>query len=79
MAFYVRDETTDAAVRKLARMRKQGLTETIRQAVEAEIARERDKLPLSQRLAPLVGRYRSYPETGADADKAFFDALSGDD
>lgn len=79
MAFYVRDETTDAAVRKLARLRKQGLTETIRQAVEAEIVRERRNLPLGQRLAPLVERYGNYPGTGRDADKAFFDALSGDE
>ncbi len=79
MAFYVRDEATDAAVRKLARLRKQGLTETIRPAVEAEISRERDNVPLGKRLAPLVERYRRYPETGADADKAFFDALSGEE
>lgn len=79
MAFYVRDETTDAAVRQLARLRKQSLTETIRQAVEAEILRERTSVPLAERLAPLAERYRAFPATGAEADKAYFDTLSGDE
>ena len=79
MAFYVRDETTDAAVRRLARLKNQSLTEAIRHAVEAEYERQRERVPLAERLAPLVGRYRAFPKTGAEADKAFFDALSGDE
>ena len=79
MAFYVRDESTDAAVRRLARLKGQSLTETIRHAVEAEYERQRDAVPLSKRLKPLVDRYQAFPESGEKADKAFFDALSGDD
>ncbi len=79
MAFYVRDESTDAAVRKLARLTKQNLTDTIRHAVEAEYERQRDKVSLAERLGPLVARYRTYPISGGDADKAFFDALSGEE
>jgi antitoxin VapB len=79
MAFYVRDEATDAAVRRLAGLRGRGLTETIREVVENELAREKAKVSLTHRLSPLVERYRAFPETGLDADKAFFDALSGDD
>jgi antitoxin VapB len=78
MAFYVRDEKTDAAVRRLARLTKRGLTETIRDAVDAEYERQRRSLPLAERLKPLVNRYREFPRTGEEADKAFFDALSGD-
>lgn len=79
MAFYVKDEATDAAVRKLAKLTNKSLTETIREAVESEYARQRRTTPLAERLQPLVERYRRYPATGKDADKAFFDALSGDD
>ena len=78
MAFYVRDDETDAAVRKLAGLTKRSITETIRLAVEAEYQRQRGAVSLEERLKPLVAQYRSYPETGRDADKAFFDALSGD-
>lgn len=79
MAFYVRDEATDAAVRRLARLKGKSLTDTIRQAVQNEYERQRESVPLAERLKPLVARYRAFPETGADADKAFFDALSGEE
>lgn len=79
MAFYVRDEATDAAVRRLARVTGKSLTETIRTAVEAEYGRQRSMIPLAERLRPLVARYASFPPSQEEADKAFFDALSGDD
>ncbi|WP_245480864.1 type II toxin-antitoxin system VapB family antitoxin [Mesorhizobium sp. M1E.F.Ca.ET.041.01.1.1] len=53
------------------------LTETIRDAVEQEYQRSRGAIPLPQRLKALTERYRAFPETGAQADKAFFDDLSG--
>jgi antitoxin VapB len=79
MAFYVKDDATDAAVRRLARLTNKSLTETIRHAVESEYARHQRMTSLSERLQPLIERYRAYPATGQDADKTFFDALSGDD
>lgn len=79
MAFYVRDHATDDAVRKLARLTGQSLTDTIRHAVEAEYSRHKDAIPLSERLKPLADRYRTFPASGKDADKVFFDALSGEE
>lgn len=79
MAFYVKDDATDAAVRRLARLTQQSLTDTIRHAVEAEYQRQQRAVSLTERLQPLVDRYRAFPLTGEDADKAFFDALSGDE
>jgi antitoxin VapB len=35
-------------------------------------------LPLRERLRPLQDRVLSRPATGMQADKSFFDALSGD-
>jgi antitoxin VapB len=39
MPFHVRDEATDQAVRRLARLKRKTLTETIREAVEHEYER----------------------------------------
>ncbi|WP_245484252.1 MULTISPECIES: type II toxin-antitoxin system VapB family antitoxin [unclassified Mesorhizobium] len=45
MAFSVKDESTDAAVRKLAKLKNMSLTETIRDAVEQEYQRSRGAIP----------------------------------
>jgi antitoxin VapB len=78
MAFSVRDRATDAAVRELARLKGKGLTETIREAVEKEIERERKEVPLIERIKTLQEEYASRPATGEEADKAFFDSLNDD-
>jgi len=78
MAFSVKDAETDEAVRRLASLLDKSLTETIRIAVEREYERRRGRIPLQERLGELAARYRQFPETGREADKAFFDALSGD-
>lgn len=78
MTFYVRDKATDEAVRRLAKLKNKTLTETIREAVENEYRLERAKKPLSERLEELTRLYKTYPESGLKADKAFFDELSGD-
>jgi antitoxin VapB len=77
MALSIRDEATDNAVRELARLKRKGLTETIREAVENELRRTRQAIPLVDRLKALGDEYKKYPETGERADKAFFDDLSG--
>jgi antitoxin VapB len=45
MAFHVKDAATDAAVRRLAKLKGKTLTETIREAVEHEYARTRSGIP----------------------------------
>ncbi|MFN4355002.1 type II toxin-antitoxin system VapB family antitoxin [Parvibaculum sp.] len=77
MAFSVKDEATDAAVRKLAKLKKTGLTDAIRMAVENEIKRSAEEMPLVQRLKAIGDRYSKYKKTGTKADKAFFDDLGG--
>jgi antitoxin VapB len=81
MAFHISDPTTDAAVRRLAKLKGTNLTETVRQAVEREYEREceQQKLPLWERLKPLHERVRALSKPGGlPADKAFFDELSGE-
>ena len=78
MAFSVKNRAADAAVRRLARLKKKSLTDTIQEAVENELRRIQSLTPLESRLAELANRYRAFPSTGRQADKAFFDDLSGD-
>jgi antitoxin VapB len=79
MAFHVRDEATDNAVRRLAKLKRKTLTATIREAVEHEYQRVRSEIPLIERLRPIQDELRSLSKPGGlPADKAFYDELSGD-
>ena len=77
MSIYIKDPTTDQNVRKLAALRGQTLTEAINCAVENELRIERRK-DLPARLNALAERLAQYPNTGLEADKAFYDEMSGD-
>ena len=80
MAFHVKDRATDQAVRRLAQLKGKTLTETIREAVEHEYQRERAQVPLIERLRPIQETFAAVSRLGGlPADKAFFDALSGDE
>ncbi len=78
MALYVKDEATARLVTELARQR--GLTkqDAVRLAVTAELERAARAIPLRDRLARLRAAHPLPPPTGERADKAFFDALSGE-
>jgi antitoxin VapB len=75
---YIKDETTSELVAELAKRR--GLTKqaVVRAAVEAELRRDSEAVPLRERFAALRAARKLPPETGKKADKAFFDDLSGD-
>jgi antitoxin VapB len=75
MAFHIRDPKTDALVRALATKRGIGLTDAVREAVENELRRERQKIPVMERLKPLFDEIDAMPKTGLEADKAFYDSL----
>lgn len=79
MTFYVKDPVTDKAVRKLAKLKGKTLTETIREAVETALAeRQREKrLTFLERIKPIQDRIAARGKTGLEADKAFYDELSG--
>ena len=79
MAIHVRDAETDALVRKLAAKKGMGLTEAIREAVRSELGREEEKVSLWERTADIRAEIKSWPSTGLNADKAFFDSLSGEE
>ena len=79
MAFSIKDKATDEAVRRLAKLKNTSLTEAIRQAVVHEYDRAKKETPLQEKLSKIFEEYRKYPKTGLEADKAFFDDLSGNE
>lgn len=78
MAFHVRDPETDALVRRLAADHGVGLTEAVKLAVRGQLQREGQAIPLRDRIAALRAEATRRPSTGFEADKAFFDDLSGE-
>lgn len=72
MALHIRDAETDELVRRLAKLKKVGLTEAVRVAVENEIRR----IPLSERVRILQDRMAAMGSSGLKADKAFYDQLN---
>ena len=79
MAFHVKDAATDEAVRRLAKLKRKTLTETIRETVEHEYARVRFEILLNERLKSIQEELKSLSKPGGlPADKAFFDELSGE-
>ncbi len=79
MAFHIRDPETDRLARELAYMQGNGITEAVRSALEAKLHEERKKIPLLERIKPITDRLAAAPKTGLEADKAFYDGLSGEE
>jgi hypothetical protein len=80
MAFHIRDEETDAAVRRLAKRKKKTLTATIREAVEHELERECRATPYMDFVKEIQDRFKAMSKPdGLPADKAFYDELSGEE
>jgi antitoxin VapB len=77
MALYIKDDATARLVDQLAKQR--GLTkqETVKRAVQAELQRDADAIPLRLRFAALREEHKLPPPTGYVADKSFFDDLPG--
>jgi antitoxin VapB len=74
MAVHIKDKETDRLVRRLAAHEKVGLTEAVKRAVAQRLS----SCLLLQRVRAIQDDVAGYPKTGQKADKAFFDAISGD-
>ena len=53
-------------------------TDAVRIALEHELQRLDEAVPLRERLRPLQDRVMSRPATGLETDKSFYDELIGD-
>jgi antitoxin VapB len=78
MPLNIRSEDVNQLAEKLAARKHINKTEAVRLALKNELRRLDEALPLRERLRPLQRRILARPTTGLDADKVFYDDLSGD-
>jgi antitoxin VapB len=78
MPLNIRNEEVNRLARKLAARKHMNKTDAVKLALESELRRMDEALPLRERLRPLQDRVSARPATGLEADKAFYDELSGD-
>ena len=78
MPLNVRSEEVNQLAEKLAARKHTNKTEAVKLALENELRRLDEALPLRERLRPLQRRVLARPATGLEADKAFYDDLSSD-
>ena len=78
MPLNIRSEAVNRLAEQLAARTRMNKTDAVRMALEHELHRLDEAMPLLERLRPLQKRVLSRPATGLQADKAFYDELSGD-
>lgn len=78
MPLNIRSEVVNQLAETLAARKHINKTDAVKQALENELRRLDQALPLRERLRPLQDRIMARPATGLEADKAFYDDLSGE-
>ena len=78
MPLQIRHEEVNQLAARLAARKHINKTDAMKQALENELRRLDQVLPLRERLRPLQDRVMNRPATGLDADKSFYDDLSGE-
>jgi antitoxin VapB len=77
MPLNIRSKEVNRLAEKLASRARVSKTEAVRIALVNELERQERRIPLAERLRPLLERVDAVPDTGLPADKAFFDDLNG--
>jgi antitoxin VapB len=75
----IRNQRVAQLVARLAAIRRSTKTEAVLRALENELARIESEKTLAERIQPIQDRIAKRPATGLEADKPFFDALSGEE
>jgi len=75
MPLNIRNEDVNQLAQRLAARKHMNKTEAVKLALENELRRLDEALPLRERLRPLQERVLARPATGRKADKAFYDSL----
>lgn len=81
MAYSIKDPETDELIRQLAKAKRKPIVEAIREACFNELERERAKVPLWERLQPIIERVNTHPLREVQThrtDKEFFEDMSAD-
>jgi antitoxin VapB len=81
MAFHIKNQETDALARKLASIKKVGLTEAVHEALDRELERELGKPSLVEQALEFTQRLKAKgkPELRAPVDRDYIDSLYEDD
>lgn len=77
MPLYIKDDSTAQLVAQLAKLRGVSKQDAVKLAVQAELDRAEEAVPLRDRFAALRAARPLPPSTGKVADRAFFDNRSG--
>lgn len=77
MALNIRSGEVSRLAARLAARKRLNKTDAVKLALENELRRLDEALPLKERLRALQERVSKRPATGLAADKAFYDELSG--
>lgn len=78
MPLNIRSEEVNRLAEKLADRTHLNKTEAVKLALRNELRRMDEAVPLRERLRPIQERIMARPVTGLEADKAFYDDLSGE-
>lgn len=78
MPLNIRSETVNRLADELASIARVSKTEAVRLALANELERREEAMSLAERLRPLLDEIAAVPRTGLEADKAFYDSLSGE-
>ena len=79
MPLNIRSEIVNQLAQRLAARTQMNKTDAVGIALENKLHRLDEAVPLRDRLRPLQERVLNRPATGLEADKAFYDALSGNE
>lgn len=77
MPLNIRNEVVYQLAQRLAVRTRMNKTDAVKMALENELRRLDEAVPLRDRLRPLQERVLGRPATGLEADKSFYDELSG--
>ena len=79
MPLNIRSEEVNRLAETLASAARVSKTEAVRMALANELQRREASLAeFMERIRQIQDRIAAYPETGLEADKAFFDDLNGE-
>jgi antitoxin VapB len=78
MPLNIRNEAVNQLAEKLAARKRLNKTAAVKLALENELRRIEEALPLRERLRSLQDRVLARPATGLEADKAFYDEMNED-
>lgn len=79
MPLNIRNEEVNRLAERLAARKGLNKTDAVKLALENELRRLEEVVPLKDRLRPIQDRVQKRPLTGLAADKAFYDALNDEE